>query len=184
MYIAITVVAKHNVPTVIEGTRIGNREQLIVCIERNREANMGQDANNPANHRREARSRPKRWLLPKRISFRHALRGVYVYFREQTHARFHFAAALCVLAVAFWLQIDSPHFAMLLLAIGLVWVAEGLNTAMEYLADAAVPQTDPLIRNAKDVAAGSVLLAAIIASLVGLCVLGPPFLNWFSSASR
>lgn len=89
-----------------------------------------------------------------------------------------------MLATAFWLQLESARIALLLLAIGLVWVAEGLNTALEYLADAAVPQSDPLVRNAKDVSAGAVLLAAVIASLVGLCVLGPPLVSWISSASR
>lgn len=145
---------------------------------------MGQDANNSTNHRSDSLSKPKRWLLPKQVSFRNALRGVCVYLLDHTHARFHFASALCVLSLAFWLQIDSTRIAMLLLAIGLVWVAEGLNTAVEYLADAAVPQRDPLVRNAKDVAAGAVLLAAIIAILVGFCVLGPPLVIWISSASR
>jgi diacylglycerol kinase len=152
--------------------------------EGNRKADMGRDANNRTNHPGAPLSKPTRWLLPKRISFRHALRGVYVYLLEHTHARFHFVSALCVLATAFWLQLDSVRIALLLLAIGLVWVAEGLNTALEYLADAAVPQSDPLVRNAKDVSAGAVLLAAMIASLVGLCVLGPPLVSWISSASR
>lgn len=186
--IAVTVVASHNGLTVIEPMQVGNREHRNARIERNRKANMGEDSNDRTNHRAnqpsEALNKPKRWLLPKRISFQHALRGVSVYLLEHTHARFHFAAALCVLATAFWLQIDTLRIALLLLAIGLVWVAEGLNTALEYLADAAVPQNDPLVRNAKDVAAGAVLLAAAIASLIGLCVLGPAFVHWISSASR
>lgn len=139
---------------------------------------MGQGAEQDGNRPREALRGANRWLLPKRISFHHAGRGIGVYLLEHTHARFHLVAALAVFAVALWLRIDGLRCAMLLLAIGLVWVAEGLNTAIEYLADAAVPQYDPLVRNAKDVAAGTVLLAAGIAIGVGLCVLGPPLLGW------
>lgn len=51
-----------------------------------------------------------------------------------------------------------------------VWVAEALNTAIEFLADAAVPQRHPLVGKAKDVAAGGVLIAAVNAVVVGVVV--------------
>lgn len=139
---------------------------------------MGHGAEQDGNRQRDALRKANRWLLPKRSSFHHAVRGIGIYLFEHTHARFHLVAAMSVLGVALWMRIDTVRCALLLLAIGLVWVAEGLNTAIEYLADAAVPQYDPLIRNAKDVAAGTVLLAAGIAIAVGVCVLGPPLLGW------
>jgi len=52
-------------------------------------------------------------------------------------------------------------------AIALVWVAEGFNTALERLADAAVPQRNELVGKAKDVGAASVLIAAVAALAVG-----------------
>jgi diacylglycerol kinase len=54
-----------------------------------------------------------------------------------------------------------------------VWVAEALNTAIEFLADAAVPDHHSLIKHAKDVAAGAVLLASITAAAVGALVFLP-----------
>jgi diacylglycerol kinase len=57
-----------------------------------------------------------------------------------------------------------------------VWLAEGMNTALEYLADAAVPEHHPLIGKAKDVAAGAVLITAMFAFVMaGLIFL--PYLN-------
>jgi diacylglycerol kinase (ATP) len=54
-----------------------------------------------------------------------------------------------------------------------VWSAEALNTAFEFLADAASPGYHPLVKHAKDVAAGAVLIAAAGAAIIGLLVLGP-----------
>jgi len=54
-----------------------------------------------------------------------------------------------------------------------VWSAEAMNTAFEFLADAASPGFPPLVKHAKDVAAGAVLLAAIGAVVIGLLVFAP-----------
>jgi diacylglycerol kinase (ATP) len=65
----------------------------------------------------------------------------------------------------------------LVLAIMAVWTAEALNTALEFLADAATPQMHPLVKKAKDVAAGAVLLSAIGAAIVGVLVFWPHLLQ-------
>ena len=66
---------------------------------------------------------------------------------------------------------------MLLLTIGCVWMAEALNTAVEYVADACHPEQHPLIKRAKDVAAAAVLLVAITALLVGVIIFTPYILR-------
>jgi diacylglycerol kinase len=58
-------------------------------------------------------------------------------------------------------------------AVTLVLGAEAFNTALESLADAAVPEQHPLVGAAKDLAAGAVLVTAMGAAVVGLLVLGP-----------
>ena len=55
----------------------------------------------------------------------------------------------------------------------LVWLAEGMNTALEHMCDAAVPEQHPLIGKAKDVAAASVLVTAGFAAAIGLLVFLP-----------
>jgi diacylglycerol kinase len=69
------------------------------------------------------------------------------------------------------------------MAITIVWAMEAVNTAVERLADAAVPEIHPLIAQAKDAAAGAVLIAVLGAVVVGLLVLGPPLLGKLSGGS-
>jgi diacylglycerol kinase len=109
-------------------------------------------------------------------SFRHAFAGVITLLREQHNARIHLAATLVVLGLALSLDVSRGDWLALLLAIGLVWTAEAFNTALEYLADAAVPERHPLVKKAKDSAAAGVLLAATIAVAVGLWVFLPKIL--------
>ena len=106
-------------------------------------------------------------------SFRHAFRGVAVLLREQHNARIHLCATVLVLAMAAWLQLGRYDWVLLLLAIALVWAAEALNSALEYLADAAVPEHHDLIARAKDVAAAAVLVCALVAVVVGILVFLP-----------
>jgi diacylglycerol kinase (ATP) len=91
----------------------------------------------------------------------------------QHSAWIHAAATLIVLAVAFVLGISGGDWCWIILAISIVWTAEALNTAFEFLADAASPEFHPLVREAKDVAAGAVLITAIAAVIIGLLVFWP-----------
>lgn len=108
-------------------------------------------------------------------SFAWAFRGLAILAREP-NAWIH--ALATVLVVAFALALDLPRrdWALLVLALGMVWVAEAVNTALEAACDVASPEAHPLVARAKDVAAGGVLLAAVAAAAVGFLVLGPPLL--------
>lgn len=112
---------------------------------------------------------------PSRIaSIQHALRGLAIVLRAQRNAWIHAAASLLVMSLAIWLQVEARDWAALLLAIGLVWMAELLNTALEAVVDLASPDAHPLARAGKDVGAAAVLLAAATSAAVGLAILGPP----------
>ncbi len=96
---------------------------------------------------------------------------------SQHNAWVHLVATGLVCAVAFWLRLGSAEWCWLILAMAGVWTAEGLNTAIELLADAVSPEQHPLIGKAKDVAAGAVLIAAAGSVLIGLLVFGPHVLE-------
>ncbi|HJO22192.1 MAG: diacylglycerol kinase family protein [Myxococcota bacterium] len=113
-------------------------------------------------------------------SFRDAFRGVAVLLATQHNARIHAVATLAVLAVGFWLGCTRVEWAVLVLAIGLVWLAEGVNTALEALGDAVSADPNPLVGRAKDVAAGAVLLASIGAAAAGLLIFVPRLLDRFA----
>jgi diacylglycerol kinase (ATP) len=106
-------------------------------------------------------------------SFACALRGIAVLLRTQTNARIHLLATVLVVAAGFMFRISRGEWVPLAFAIGIVWIAEAVNTAIEALADRITRENDDAIRRAKDVAAGAVLLAAITAAIIGLLILGP-----------
>ena len=109
-------------------------------------------------------------------SFGHAFRGVVTLLATQHNAWIHAAATVVVVGVGVAIGVTRLEWALLVFAIALVWTAEGLNTALEWLCDVAAPEYHPLVRKAKDVAASAVLLAAIGSALIGLLVFCPRLL--------
>jgi diacylglycerol kinase len=107
-------------------------------------------------------------------SFRYAFAGWAEVLRSQPNARIHAAMTAAVLGLAAWLRLGRGEWSVLVLTVGLVWVAECVNTAVEAAVDLASPGRHPLARAAKDAAAAAVLVAALAAVAVGLLVLGPP----------
>jgi diacylglycerol kinase (ATP) len=93
--------------------------------------------------------------------------------RCQHNAWIHAAATVGVLGAGFLCRVSPADWCWIVLAISIVWTAEALNTAFEFLADAASPDFHPLVRDAKDVAAGAVLITAIAATVIGAVVFWP-----------
>jgi diacylglycerol kinase len=94
--------------------------------------------------------------------------------RTQPNAWIHACATVCVCILAAWLQTPARDWAVLILTIATVWVAEMVNTAAETLVDIASPGYSLAAKHVKDVCAGAVLLTAVAAVSIGLLILGPP----------
>ena len=110
------------------------------------------------------------------VSFRFAGQGLRYLLRTQPNFVIHTLAAVFVVVLATVLEATVVELGLLTLTIGLVLVCEAFNTALEAAVDLASPEYHALARVAKDVAAGGVLIAAIVAVIVGLVVLGPRLL--------
>jgi len=110
-------------------------------------------------------------------SFRYALAGLRTLLRTQHNAWIHAAATVAVIAAGGYFALSATEWLWLVLAMTLVWTAEAFNTALELLADAVTREQHPLIGQAKDVAAGAVLISALGALLIGVLVLGPHVLQ-------
>ncbi|MBK5104308.1 MAG: diacylglycerol kinase family protein [Burkholderiales bacterium] len=106
-------------------------------------------------------------------SFGHALRGIGILLQTQQNARIHAVATVLVVAAGAVFRISPAEWALIVTAILCVWVAEAINTSIEFLVDLASPEPHPLAGKAKDVAAGAVLAAAIGSALIGGLVFGP-----------
>lgn len=107
-------------------------------------------------------------------SFRYAFEGWGYMLRTQPNAWIHALISAAVFLLGFWLQLPRLEWAILILTILLVWMAEFMNTALEAVVDMASPEFHPLAKTAKDVAAAAVLVGAAGAVLIGLLILGPP----------
>ncbi len=107
-------------------------------------------------------------------SFQYAFQGWWYVIRTQQNAWIHALVSLVVLILAFWLRLSTIDWAILILAIIMVWIAEFMNTAMEVVIDLYSPEIHPLAKVAKDVSAAAVMLGAFGAMVIGLLVMGPP----------
>lgn len=105
-------------------------------------------------------------------SFRFAGQGIVDLFRYENNAKIHLLIAGMVVAVGFWLQLSRLEWAIILTQIGLVWMAEAINTAIEKLCDFVSPGLHPQIKAIKDLSSGAVLILAITAVVVGTLILG------------
>jgi len=110
-------------------------------------------------------------------SFRNALSGLSELLRTQRNARIHLAITLSMTGLAAWLRLPARDWALLGVAAALVWTAELINTALEAVVDLATKEWQPLARDAKDLGAAAVLIAAVGAAVVGVLVLGPPLVR-------
>ncbi len=106
-------------------------------------------------------------------SFKYAFVGIWTMLKSQQNAWIHAFATVTVILAGFVLGISPAEWCWLVLAIISVWMAEALNTAIEFLADVASPEFHPLVKKAKDVAAGAVLISAIGALIIGIIIIGP-----------
>jgi diacylglycerol kinase (ATP) len=100
--------------------------------------------------------------------------------RCQHNAWIHVAATAVVLGAGFFFELSGGEWCWIVLAISIVWTAEALNTAFEFLADAASPNFHPLVRDAKDVAAGAVLITAIASIVLAAIIFWPHLIKLFS----
>jgi diacylglycerol kinase len=107
-------------------------------------------------------------------SFKYAANGIVHVLRTQPNARAHATITMAVVVIGLWLELNRIEWAILVVTMAVVWVAEFANTAVEAAVDLAAPDLHPLAKIAKDVAAGGVLIAAVLAVIVGLLILGPP----------
>ncbi len=119
----------------------------------------------------------EQFIRGRRNSFQYAFAGIKYVLKTQKNAWLHLAATVIVVAVSFWLRIDRIKWMAILLVIGLVWMAEFMNTALEIIVDLASPEKHPLAKVGKDVGAASVLIAASLAVIIGVLVLWQPLIE-------
>lgn len=112
--------------------------------------------------------------MKKRIqSFGYAGRGIREVFGSEANMKIHIVITILVIICGFVFDISLIEWMFCLLCVGLVVAAEMMNTAIENVVDLASPEQNPLAGKAKDIAAGAVLICAIVSVIIGLLIFIP-----------
>ncbi len=115
-------------------------------------------------------------LIARMKSFTHAFRGIGIFIMSTHNVWIHGVIATLVLILGIVFEISHIEWILVVIAIGFVLVAEAFNTAIEIDIDLTSPELHPYARDTKDVAAGAVLIASTIATIIGLIIFIPKIL--------
>lgn len=106
-------------------------------------------------------------------SFRHAFRGLRMVVSRERNAKIHVAAAVAAVIAAIVLQISLSELALIIAVIAMVFFAEVVNTAIERTLDTMSRDNHQVVKVVKDMTAGGVLVTAMAAVIVAICIFGP-----------
>jgi len=122
----------------------------------------------------------QKFTLSNRLkSFGYAFKGIVYLMKSQENMLIHLIATILVIIAGFVLKVNLKEWALLAFAVGLVWVTEAINTAIEQFIDFINPGYHYSAGKAKDLGAGAVLLAAITAVVIGLLIFLPKIFRLF-----
>lgn len=118
--------------------------------------------------------------ISKRLaSFKHAIDGIKVLIKEEHNARIHLLACIVVIILGFLVTISLYEWLILLLTIAMIFTLETINAAIENLCDFIHIEEHQKIKKIKDLSSGAVLIAAIIAILIGGIIFLPKLVCFF-----
>ena len=106
-------------------------------------------------------------------SFRYAGEGILAFFRNEHNARIHLLGTFTVIMLAIFLPVTPLETIALVVVMGLVWITELINTAIEKIMDTISRERHPAIKTIKDLSAATVLIAAVSALITGGIVFIP-----------
>ena len=102
-----------------------------------------------------------------------ALNGLKEVIKKEINFKIHLVIAFIVIVVGLLLGLSTVEWAIIVLTIGYVLFAEMVNTTIERMMDFIMPDFNPVVGMIKDIAAGAVLLSALIAVIIGAIIFTP-----------
>lgn len=116
----------------------------------------------------------KKFLISERLrSFRFAFNGLKVLFQREHNSRIHLTAGVAAIIAGFFFHISTAEWLALIIVIGIVFITEIFNSALEHLCDFVSPEYHLKIKDIKDLSAAAALASAIIAVAAGLLIFLP-----------
>jgi len=120
-------------------------------------------------------SKVSNFIIGRLRGFGYALKGAIILLKTEPSIQVQAVIAIMMTALGFYLNISATEWMLQTFAIGLVMSIEGLNTTVEAIADFIHPDFHNKIGFIKDIAAGAVFIAAIVAVIVG-CIIYVPYI--------
>lgn len=114
-----------------------------------------------------------RYLRQRIRSFGYAFQGIASFLRSGPHARIHAVATVLVVVAGCYYRLSGLQWIAILIVTGMVWITEMLNTVVEKIMDHLSPELHPRVKWIKDVAAGAVLVSAIVAVITAAVIFIP-----------
>ena len=125
-----------------------------------------------------SRVEKKRFSLVARIkSANHAWRGIRILFASGHNVWVYVFFSFVVIYLGTILGVSTTEWTILVLTMGVVFVTETINTAIEIDMDLTSPSFHPYARDTKDVAAGAALLSVLMAMVIGVIIFLPKIYN-------
>ncbi len=118
-------------------------------------------------------SEKESFLVNRIKSVGYAFKGAILLLKTEASIKIQFTLAILVTIAGFFFNISLNEWIIQLLAIGLVMSIEGLNTAIEEIANFIHPEHHSKIGLIKDIAAGAVFIASLFAIAIGLIIYIP-----------
>jgi len=112
------------------------------------------------------------------VGFRYAWAGLKTVVKKESNFQLHLVAMTIVVAAGFFFHLSLIEWAVILLTIGLVLITEMINSVIERVMDFIQPGYDERIKEIKDIAAGVVLVTALISVVVGILIFGPKIMQF------
>lgn len=106
-------------------------------------------------------------------SFRYAFCGLRTAFQTEQNLRIYAAVTVLLLICSFYFNLALWEWAVLLLTIGIMYICELFNTAIERVVDLVTEEYHPLAKQAKDIAAGACLFFASVSVVIGIIIFFP-----------
>ncbi|HLV15329.1 MAG TPA: diacylglycerol kinase family protein [Xanthomarina sp.] len=105
----------------------------------------------------------------------YAFKGAWILIKTEASIKVQVSIGILMTVLGFWVGLSSTEWILQTLAIGLILAVEGVNTAIEEIADFIHPEYHPKIGLIKDLAAGAVFIIAITAMIIGSIIYFPKF---------
>lgn len=115
----------------------------------------------------------------KNIGFQYAFQGIGQVWKKEFNFKIHCFIAILVILAGFVLRLSKWEWIVIILCIGIVLLAEMLNSAIEALMDYMFKDFHPVCKQVKDISAGAVLIVALTAAIIGVIIFGSKLYNLF-----